>query len=128
MTFNLENLGIKPRELYTRNVTDIPIEKIYYISYRTMQMCIHLISNKYYIYTMNFIPKYYIENHYKEFTYNTWTKITGNKDINIVIRQFQEYAKEMLGIDKPKKINLDDIIEYLKTLNEINKGINNEID
>ena len=119
-TIDLNILFLTPTELATKNITDIPIERLYYSSYGNKQICIHDIQNRFYIYVMNFLPEYYTKNHYKEFKYNTWVRLCGYKDIENAKKIYRMYLKEMMkDKDEKKTITLRDCINYLDELERL---------
>ena len=116
-TIDLQNIGLTATDLNTRNITDIPIEKMYYCCYGVKQIVIHQMQGKYYIYTMNFLPRYYREKLYKEYFYNKWMRLCGNKELNHIIKMFRVYLLEMIGEETQKKVTIQEVIEILKGFN-----------
>lgn len=118
-TFNLDTFCLTPTELANRNITDIPTERMYYSSYGNRQIVIHDIQGKFYIYVMNFLPEYYIKNHYKEYAFNKWIRLCGFKDIEDAKRIYRMYLKEMIKNTEKSKITLHECIKYLQELEKI---------
>lgn len=116
-SIDLNILFLTPTELANRNITEIPIERMFYSSYGNKQICIHEVQKKFYIYAMNFLPEYYIRNHYKEFKYNTWIRLSGYKDIEDAKKIYQMYLKEMIKDKNEKnKLTLRECIKFLEDL------------
>lgn len=122
-TISLDMLFLSGTELNCLNITEIPIERLYYTSYRGQQIVIHFMQNKYYIYTMNWLPKFYTDTHYKEFIPNKWLKIVGYSNVEDAKRIYNMYVKEMLGLES-HKTTLEDCINYLTDLKKITGELN----
>lgn len=120
-TVDLNAIGIMPNELTTKNITEIPIERMYYFCNCTKQLVIHKINSRYYIYTMNWLPKFHTENHVYEYQPNHWQRIVSYSKIDDAIRIFRKYVKEIIGEDT-KKITLEDCIKYLTELKAITEN------
>lgn len=98
-TINIDAIGLSPTELNNRNITDIPIEKMYYAVACNRQIIIHKLGSKYAIYTMNWLPKFHTENHIFEFKPNHWQRIVTYSKVDDAIRIYRKYVKEMIGED-----------------------------
>lgn len=123
ITVNLNSFFLTPTELNTRNITDIPVERMYYFVNCTKQICIHKVQSKYCIYTMNWIPQFYLDKHIYDYQPNHWQKIVSYTKIDDAIRIFRKCVLEIIG-ENNKKLTLEDVIKYLTDLKAISEGVN----
>lgn len=119
-TIDLNNLYNSATDYSQKNYLNMPIEKQFYFVHGKTQLCIHFVKNKYCVYGFNFQPKYFKDNHIELMPYK-WEKLASFTNKENAIHCFEIYIKEI--VKNEKRIELQDVINYLIELKKISGGI-----
>lgn len=119
-TIDLNNMYNSAVDYSQRNYIDMPIEKKYYFVKDTVQLCVHFTRNKYCVYGFNFQPKYFKDNHIELMPYK-WNRLASFTNKENAVHCFDMYIKEI--VKNEKRIELEDVINYLIDLKKISEGI-----